>query len=138
MPSLRLTAEAQERLVDTKRYREELENKRSDLENEIGQLRTEGREARSAEVEDPIDYVTSSQGQAAAFELSTKLTDTLEAVRDALRRIDEGTYGRCLDCGREIETARLDAVPWALYCKDDQEKHDAANRARAAAVGDIS
>jgi DnaK suppressor protein len=124
--------------VDTKRHKQELQDKQSEIEDEIGRLRTDGLEARSAEVEDPIDYVTSSQGQAAAFELSSKLTDTLEAVRDALRRIDDGTYGRCLDCGREIEEARLDAVPWTLYCKDDQEKHDAANRERAAAAGDLS
>ena len=38
---------------------------------------------------------------------------TLQQVRDALRRIEDGTYGRCLADGGPIETKRLDAVPWA-------------------------
>jgi RNA polymerase-binding transcription factor DksA len=42
-----------------------------------------------------------------------------------LQRIDRGEYGRCIDCGREIPVARLEAVPWTLYCVDDQQKHDA-------------
>ncbi len=40
----------------------------------------------------------------------------LQQVRDALHRIDDGTYGRCLVDGGPIEVKRLDAVPWAAYC----------------------
>jgi RNA polymerase-binding transcription factor len=45
-------------------------------------------------------------------------------VRDALKRIEGGTYGRCSACGLQIEAARLEAVPWAAYCLEDQEKQD--------------
>jgi DnaK suppressor protein len=43
-----------------------------------------------------------------------------------LRRIENGTYGKCIACGRQIEAARLEAVPWAQYCLEDQEKRDKA------------
>ena len=47
-----------------------------------------------------------------------------EQVRYALQRLEEGTYGKCAVCGRQIERARLEAVPWTPYCLEDQEKQD--------------
>jgi RNA polymerase-binding transcription factor DksA len=44
----------------------------------------------------------------------------LSEVRDALDRIENGTFGRCAEDGEPIEEARLEAVPWAAYC----QKHD--------------
>ncbi len=44
----------------------------------------------------------------------------LADVEHALRRLDEGTYGRCEACGRPIDEARLDAIPAARLCLDDQ------------------
>jgi RNA polymerase-binding transcription factor DksA len=37
-------------------------------------------------------------------------------ARDALRRIDNGTFGRCEECGQEIPRERLDALPYARFC----------------------
>jgi DnaK suppressor protein len=37
-------------------------------------------------------------------------------ARDALRRIDEGTFGRCEECGQQIPWERLDALPYARFC----------------------
>lgn len=54
----------------------------------------------------------------------------LQQVRDALRRIDDGTYGRCLADGGPIEAKRLDAVPWAAYCIRHQRLLEAASRPR--------
>jgi DnaK suppressor protein len=105
-------------------YKLKLLAKEQELEAEIARLKTDAVESRSAEVEDPIDSVTSAQGQATAFEESSMASDTLTAVRDALQRIKGGRYGRCIDCGEEIGTARLNAVPWTPYCIRDQEKHD--------------
>ncbi|NOY81221.1 MAG: TraR/DksA family transcriptional regulator [Kiritimatiellaeota bacterium] len=42
----------------------------------------------------------------------------LALVQEALRRLDEGTYGRCIDCGKRIQSARLDAIPYAKLCVD--------------------
>ena len=48
-------------------------------------------------------------------------------VRAALRRIEEGTYGRCTACGAEIDPDRLEALPYAdlcLACQKEEESHD--------------
>jgi RNA polymerase-binding transcription factor len=45
-------------------------------------------------------------------------------VRDALQRIENGTYGKCVNCGRQIEEHRLESVPWTPYCLDHQNQHD--------------
>ena len=105
-------------------YKAELLKKERELTEELTRFKQNARDARTAEVEDPIDYVTSSETQAAAMQEGSIVSDTLDAVHDALARIEKGTYGTCIDCGRPIELARLEAVPWTPYCRDDQEKHD--------------
>lgn len=45
-------------------------------------------------------------------------------LHEALRRIDEGTYGECLCCGETIEEARLHAIPGALRCVPCQRKNE--------------
>lgn len=44
------------------------------------------------------------------------LTRTLEDIRVALARVEAGTYGRCVRCGREIPAARLELRPFATSC----------------------
>lgn len=122
--------------MDLNYYKQLLTNKERQLEDDIGRTRSDANDSQTADVQDPIDYVTSSQGQMAALEEGSRLTDQLEAVRAALQRIESSEYGRCLDCARQIEEARLKAVPWTLYCKEDQEKHDAA--ASSTVQADIS
>jgi DnaK suppressor protein len=48
------------------------------------------------------------------------VNDDLAAAEDALERLDAGTYGSCLACGEPIEPARLEALPFARYCVQDQ------------------
>lgn len=48
-----------------------------------------------------------------------------ERINSALFRIDEGTYGSCLACGRDIAESRLDALPYAEYCIDCERRHEA-------------
>lgn len=112
--------------MNTNHYQTLLEQKQRDLEAEIARLRSDALDARTVEVEDPIDQVTSSENQARALEESARFSDILAQVRSALQRIEDGSYGICIDCGEQIEEARLNAVPWTPYCKEDQEKHDAA------------
>ena len=47
-------------------------------------------------------------------------------VEAALARLDDGTYGRCVDCGQPIDEARLEFRPEAARCLADQEKHEAS------------
>jgi DnaK suppressor protein len=46
----------------------------------------------------------------------------LREISDALLRIEQGTYGVCLECEEPISVKRLDAVPWARYCVTCQER----------------
>lgn len=97
-----------------------------ELVEEISRFGSEARESPSVEVGDSADLAISSQQKDVAFQETSLAADTLKQVRAALKRIDDGTYGQCVDCGRPIEPARLEAVPWAPYCLDDQQKHDLA------------
>jgi DnaK suppressor protein len=50
----------------------------------------------------------------------------LKDIDDALRRLDRGSYGICEECGKQIDEARLEAVPWAHYCVVDQARVERA------------
>jgi DnaK suppressor protein len=43
-------------------------------------------------------------------------SNTLNLVRDALKRIEEGTFGKCVVDAGPIEEKRLNAIPWTPYC----------------------
>ncbi|MGI8778501.1 MAG: TraR/DksA C4-type zinc finger protein [Acidimicrobiales bacterium] len=57
----------------------------------------------------------------------------LADVEHALRRLDEGTYGTCEACGRPIDDDRLQALPAARLCRDDQARAEVAPGAIVAA-----
>lgn len=51
----------------------------------------------------------------------------LRQVQDALKRIDNGTYGKCVVDGGEIEEKRLEAEPWTPYCIKHLRMLESAN-----------
>jgi DnaK suppressor protein len=64
--------------------------------------------------------------------LSQHPADTASEVSDAdrenaLQGRDDGTYGRCVDCGQQIPAARLEVRPEAARCIADQERFEAAS-----------
>ncbi len=113
--------------MDLEYFRQRLLAKERELVDLIARFENEAREFPSAEVEDFADQATSTQLKTVALEESTLAAQTLQQVRDALRRIYEGTFGKCIDCGRPIEPERLEAIPWTPYCRADQQKHDKAD-----------
>src|SRR5947208_16910640 len=58
--------------------------------------------------------VTAERGEVAA--LAGSLRDTLNDIEDALRKIDDGTYGVCEQCGGPIGVPPLDAIPAPTLC----------------------
>lgn len=52
----------------------------------------------------------------------------LTAIRKALKRIEDGTYGLCVDCEESIEPARLKAYPHAQYCLRCAGRREATRR----------
>jgi DnaK suppressor protein len=59
--------------------------------------------------------------------LKLRQTDAkiLQAIEEALQRIEKGTYGICRDCGEPIAAARLMAIPWTRVCIACKEKQTA-------------
>ena len=55
-------------------------------------------------------------------------SETLKKINEALRRLEEGTYGNCFECGEEIAQARLRALPFAVRCKDCEEARETAEQ----------
>jgi RNA polymerase-binding transcription factor DksA len=54
--------------------------------------------------------------------LEADATRQLREVEEALGRIDDGSYGTCVICGKQIPEERLEAVPWTKLCIDDARK----------------
>ena len=61
------------------------------------------------------------------IQLKLKQTDAkiLQAIEEALWRIEQGTYGVCRDCGEPVAEARLKAIPWTRVCITCKEKQTA-------------
>jgi DnaK suppressor protein len=110
--------------MNTEHFKKLLRDKERELQSNLAGLEGEARASGEAEVRDSTDDATSSQGTSEAFEEAALVSQTLEQVRDALLRLQNGSYGTCTVCGRQIEPARLEAIPWTLYCLDDQQKQD--------------
>ena len=75
---------------------------------------------------DAMTYGSQAAAASQVFEqqrdlaLRDKDQQHLAAVDAALARLDDGTFGTCVRCGRPIAPERLDALPWAAHCIDCQ------------------
>ena len=60
------------------------------------------------------------------IQLKLKQTDAkiLQAIEEALDRMEKGTYGICRDCGEPIAEPRLNAIPWTRVCIGCKEKQN--------------
>ena len=58
------------------------------------------------------------------IQLKVKQTDAkiLQAIEDALWRMEQGTYGTCRDCGQPVAPVRLRAIPWTRVCISCKEQ----------------
>ena len=112
--------------MNTEPFQQQLRDKERELQSNIVRLESEARVSGKAAVRDSTDAATSSQGTSESLQEATLASQTLERVQDALQRIEDGAYGRCIVCGRQIEAARLEASPWASTCLEDQERQDKA------------
>jgi RNA polymerase-binding transcription factor DksA len=83
------------------------------------------------EPRDEADEAERVQGREMRTTLDERSARLAQAIEAALDRIARKRYGRCVDCGRTIERARLELVPWTLRCADDQEQVEAFERAHA-------
>jgi RNA polymerase-binding transcription factor len=106
---------------EMEKYRRLLEDKKASLSAEIAKTRSAEEETTEESTQDIADKAVSSYTREFLYSLTDGERNTLLHIDDALGRIDEATYGLCLNCGQLMTEKRLNAVPWAPYCLDCQE-----------------
>jgi len=82
----------------------------------------------------PADTGTEMFDQEHHLAIATMMQVTVEQVAHALRRMDEGVYGVCEVCGKEIPVERLEALPHATLCVQDQARQDPQADARETTI----
>ena len=73
---------------------------------------------------DPADMVQEAGERDVAVQILDRESALVRQLRSAIGRIEDGTYGICLECEEEIAPKRLKAIPWAALCIDCQERAD--------------
>jgi DnaK suppressor protein len=78
-------------------------------------------------VNDSVDEASSKVTQTLLNIMTKNHQEKYLSIDAALRRITEGTFGKCVSCGSAIDQKRLKSVPWATKCIDcktkDEKKH---------------
>jgi DnaK suppressor protein len=82
-------------------------------------------------VEDVGDMSAFDLNRSTALELADRQTHLIEEIDDALQRIEGGTYGQCVRCGKPLDAERLKAVPTARY---DAECQTAIEKAQGSST----
>ena len=106
--------------TELSKFKKILETKQEELERIVRK-----RDAITIEKSaDALDEVQHASERELAIRNLDRESQLLRAVRSALRRIDEGSFGICLHCEEEISPKRLAAVPWTSLCIQCQEQAD--------------
>ena len=76
--------------------------------------------------EEPSDYGDMSEQSHEEWLFLNRNAATarqLRQIKQALARLEDGTYGVCAECEKPISQKRLQAVPWAKFCVQCEESH---------------
>lgn len=99
----------------------------NDLEKEIRARLQAAEESTAAPVMDSavgrLTYIDAYQQQQVALHGRRQLETQLETVRNALKRVQNGTYGVCAGCRKPIAPGRLEAMPETPFCVDCQGRY---------------
>lgn len=109
---------------DLEAYRRRLQEIVARLGSEVSELRAEALRPLGAEVaSDQATQVVNEADpgtQVANADVAIGLLQPEETIRRevevALSRIEQGTFGRCVNCGKPVARARLDTLPYARHC----------------------
>jgi DnaK suppressor protein len=111
---------------DRKRYEvlsKMLRDREAEIKNKLRLLRevlpSESTQVKDAEEQSMEDFVLGMD-----FALMEMESQTLKRIDEALQRLEEGTYGGCVECGERIAEARLKALPFASTCRECQEQRE--------------
>ena len=116
--------------IDTEHYRRRLVEERERVQEAIDYLHEENKgslEDETQEIQSDnhlADDATSTYDRELDATLEDNEERMLDAIDAALKRIEDGTYGVCANCGEPIPAERLEAVPWATTCIDCKRKEE--------------
>lgn len=105
-----------------------LESRRSELVHELrDKIRAVRSDGQHRDVLDDAEGSDVGTQEDIGFALIQLKTETLTQIDTALRRLEEGDYGNCFDCGDAIAEVRLRALPFAVRCKACEQNREAAD-----------
>ena len=111
--------------VDVDRFRQLLEEERVRVLDAIEYLHKENPGSIEDETEDQTqdnnhmaETATATLDREIDYTLEENSENVLAAIDAALKRIEDGTFGMCTNCGKPIAEERLAAIPWATTCID--------------------
>jgi RNA polymerase-binding protein DksA len=119
--------------IDTDHFRQALLHERQRVvqaisylhEENPGSLEDETGELVSGSADNHMgDMATATFDREMDHTLEENSENVLNAIDAALRRIEDGTYGKCESCGRDIEPERLELLPYATLCVDDKRRQE--------------
>lgn len=109
--------------------RERLRRERADLEATVARIRERLAVPQSESGGDvalvdqhPADVASETEARELDIARQTMFQSRVGQIDEALDRIEHGTYGRCVVCGRPIPEERLELVPETPYCVDDAQR----------------
>jgi RNA polymerase-binding transcription factor len=114
-----------DRAMDKKKlevFKKRLETRQQELRRTVTRTQQDGRTSDEDSAQDIADKAASSYNKEFLFHQSNAERQLLQMVENALARIQEGSFGQCISCGKEINPKRLEAVPWTRHCIECQEK----------------
>ena len=79
---------------------------------------------KSDDLADEADLASNTINQQVSFSIRDREMNKLKRIDAALERIEEGSYGICIESGEEIEPKRLETQPWAEFCLEVAEEHE--------------
>ena len=108
--------------MDVSGYRDALLRKKGELVGSGGIKPLQASMENNTRQGDMADQATGNNEVHIALKLKQTDAKILQAIEEALLRIEKGTYGTCRDCGEPIAQARLNAIPWTRVCITCKEK----------------
>ena len=111
--------------MDVSLYRDALLRKKGELVGAGGIKPLQASMENNTRQGDMADQASGNNEVHIALKLKQTDAKILQAIEEALLRIEKGTYGTCRDCGEPIAQARLNAIPWTRVCITCKEKQQA-------------
>lgn len=105
-------------------YKNKLLDARNKILNSGVLSNLEDLQINSDELADEADLASSTINQQVSFSIREKEMNKLRRIDAALGRIEDGSYGFCLESGDEIEQKRLETQPWAEFCIEVAEEKE--------------